>query len=259
MASLNLVEEVTELCLRCYEDRDRSDGAASAYNRMLHSSLLAGEAEEGDMDLLRSGFLFGDVARGGHAREPSQGEGKNMGKMVTAAASRSGLTRRELIRSVSATAATAALMSAVKTAFPSGVFAQGAGPEVQRHQARLHRADRRLAADHRQGEGLLRQARPARHGGPQAGLVGRDARQHGARHQGQRHRRRSHPATEDAPLHHRQGDAEQPAAADVHAAQPQRGLARRFRSPTSTRTSTSRRTPRRSRPRSRRRRPQARR
>jgi nitrate/nitrite transport system substrate-binding protein len=35
------------------------------------------------------------------------------------------------MRSISATAATAALMSAVKAAFPSGAFAQGAGPEVK--------------------------------------------------------------------------------------------------------------------------------
>jgi ABC-type nitrate/sulfonate/bicarbonate transport system substrate-binding protein len=35
------------------------------------------------------------------------------------------------MKSGSATAATAALMSAVKTFFPSGAFAQGAGPEVR--------------------------------------------------------------------------------------------------------------------------------
>ena len=135
---------------------------------------------------------------------------------------------------------------------------RGAGGEG--HEARLHRADRCLAADHRQGEGLLRQARPARHGGPQAGLLGRDARQHGARHQGQRHRRRPHPAApEGAPLHHRQGDPEQSAAADVHAAEPQRGLPGDSRSPTSTRTSRSAPTARRSRRPSRRRRPPARR
>ncbi len=35
------------------------------------------------------------------------------------------------MKSASATAATAALMSAVKVAFPAGAFAQGAGPEVK--------------------------------------------------------------------------------------------------------------------------------
>ncbi|MFM9850872.1 MAG: CmpA/NrtA family ABC transporter substrate-binding protein [Hyphomicrobiaceae bacterium] len=43
-----------------------------------------------------------------------------------------GMTRRELMKSASATAATAALMTAVKAAFPGGVFAQGAGPEVKK-------------------------------------------------------------------------------------------------------------------------------
>ena len=42
------------------------------------------------------------------------------------------ISRRDLMRSASATAATAALMSAVKAAFPAGVFAQGAGPEVKK-------------------------------------------------------------------------------------------------------------------------------
>jgi nitrate/nitrite transport system substrate-binding protein len=41
------------------------------------------------------------------------------------------MSRRDLMKSASATAATAALMSAVKAAFPAGAFAQGAaGPEV---------------------------------------------------------------------------------------------------------------------------------
>jgi nitrate/nitrite transport system substrate-binding protein len=43
-----------------------------------------------------------------------------------------GMSRRELMKSVSATAATAALMSAVKAAFPAGAFAQGAGPELKK-------------------------------------------------------------------------------------------------------------------------------
>jgi nitrate/nitrite transport system substrate-binding protein len=47
-------------------------------------------------------------------------------------AKRAPISRRELMRQASATAATAALMSAVRAAFPGGVFAQGAGPEVKK-------------------------------------------------------------------------------------------------------------------------------
>jgi nitrate/nitrite transport system substrate-binding protein len=42
------------------------------------------------------------------------------------------ITRRKFMKSASATAATAALMSAVKAAFPAGVYAQGTGPEVKK-------------------------------------------------------------------------------------------------------------------------------
>ena len=42
-----------------------------------------------------------------------------------------GMTRRNLIRNAAATASTAALLTAIKGAFPGGVFAQGAGPEVK--------------------------------------------------------------------------------------------------------------------------------
>jgi nitrate/nitrite transport system substrate-binding protein len=42
-----------------------------------------------------------------------------------------GLDRRRLLQQTSATAATAALLAAVKAAFPAGAFAQGAGPEVK--------------------------------------------------------------------------------------------------------------------------------
>ena len=48
--------------------------------------------------------------------------------------SRSGsrrLSRRAFLRSTTATASTAALLSAVKSAFPAGAFAQAAGPEVK--------------------------------------------------------------------------------------------------------------------------------
>ena len=41
------------------------------------------------------------------------------------------VTRRSLLKSTTAVAGTAALMSAVKAAFPGGVFAQSAGPEVK--------------------------------------------------------------------------------------------------------------------------------
>jgi nitrate/nitrite transport system substrate-binding protein len=49
----------------------------------------------------------------------------------TASAERTRISRRDLMKQASATAATAALMSAVKAAFPAGAFAQAAaGPEV---------------------------------------------------------------------------------------------------------------------------------
>jgi nitrate/nitrite transport system substrate-binding protein len=41
------------------------------------------------------------------------------------------IDRRTLLRQASATVATAALLSTIKAAFPGGVFAQGAGPEVK--------------------------------------------------------------------------------------------------------------------------------
>ncbi len=41
------------------------------------------------------------------------------------------MDRRTLLRQASATAATAALLSSIKAAFPGGAFAQGAGPEVK--------------------------------------------------------------------------------------------------------------------------------
>ncbi|HEY5829989.1 MAG: CmpA/NrtA family ABC transporter substrate-binding protein [Hyphomicrobiaceae bacterium] len=57
-----------------------------------------------------------------------------MSRNVTekAKAKRVSISRRDLMRQASATAATGALMSAVKAAFPGGVFAQGAGPEVKK-------------------------------------------------------------------------------------------------------------------------------
>ena len=41
------------------------------------------------------------------------------------------LSRRSMLRQASATAATAALLSAIRAAFPAGAFAQGSGPEVK--------------------------------------------------------------------------------------------------------------------------------
>jgi nitrate/nitrite transport system substrate-binding protein len=54
-----------------------------------------------------------------------------MTRISRARAVSAGASRRDFIKTASATAATAALMSAVKAAFPSGAFAQGAGPEVK--------------------------------------------------------------------------------------------------------------------------------
>ncbi len=54
-----------------------------------------------------------------------------MKKSIRAMAQRVRISRRDLIKSATATAATAALMSTVRAAFPAGVFAQGAGPEVK--------------------------------------------------------------------------------------------------------------------------------
>ena len=51
-------------------------------------------------------------------------------KTAKASAGRAAISRRDLMKSASATAATAALMSAAKAAFPAGAFAQAAGPEV---------------------------------------------------------------------------------------------------------------------------------
>ncbi len=53
-------------------------------------------------------------------------------KQAMARPKRAGLSRRDLVRSASATAAAAALMSSVKAAFPAGAFAQGAGPEIKK-------------------------------------------------------------------------------------------------------------------------------
>jgi len=56
-----------------------------------------------------------------------------MSRKTRATTTQAGMSRRDLMKSASATAATAALMSAVKAAFPAGAFAQAAaGPEVRK-------------------------------------------------------------------------------------------------------------------------------
>ena len=72
--------------------------------------------------------------------------------------SRRGLSRRQLLK---ATGGTAALLAAAKLNFPAGAFAQGAGPEVTKATAWVHRVERRRAAVRRQGQGVLRQIRHA--------------------------------------------------------------------------------------------------
>ena len=149
-----------------------------------------------------------------------------MSRNVTekAKAKRVSISRRDLMRQASATAATGALMSAVKAAFPGGVFAQGAGPEVKKATSASSRSPTRRALFVAKEKGLLRQARHARRGGRQAGLLGRHARQPGAGRRGQRHRRRAHPDAHALPDLDRKGHPEQRTDADVHPgeAQPRR-------------------------------------
>ena len=73
-----------------------------------------------------------------------------------------GISRRNLLKTTSA----AALIGAVKAAFPSGAFAGGRRPGDHEGRARLHRADRRLGADHRQRKGFF-----AKHGMPDVEVV----------------------------------------------------------------------------------------
>ncbi len=124
-----------------------------------------------------------------------------------------GISRRKFLR---ASAGTAALLAAAKAQLPSGAFAQAAGPEVKGAKLGFIALTDAGAAVRRQGEGLLRQVRRARHRSAEAGVVGRDARQHRSRRRRQRHRRRAHPHADALPDLGRQGDAEQRADADVH-------------------------------------------
>ncbi len=89
-------------------------------------------------------------------------------------------------------------------------------PRSEESDPRLYRTDGRLSAGDRQGERHLRQIRHARRRSVQAGLMGRDPRQHGARLGKQRHRRRAYPDADAVSDLRRQGDAEQRADADVH-------------------------------------------
>ena len=68
--------------------------------------------------------------------------------------------------------ATAALLGAVRAAFPAGAFAQAAGPETNKATLGFIALTDCLAADHRQGEEALRQVRHPRRRGRQAGLLG---------------------------------------------------------------------------------------
>ena len=85
----------------------------------------------------------------------------------------------------------------------------------------LHRADRCLAADHRQGKEAVRQVRHHRRQRGQAGLVGHDARQHGAGFGRRRHRRRAHPDAQAVPDHDGHHDGGEQADADVYPVPPQ--------------------------------------
>ena len=116
------------------------------------------------------------------------------------------------------------MLAAAKMNLPGGAFAQGAGPEVKGTKLgyiALTDASPLIIAKEK---GFY-----AKHGVPDMEIskqaswgATRDNMALGT--EGERHRRRPHPAAEGASLFHRRGDAEQAAAADVHAAQPERGL-----------------------------------
>jgi nitrate/nitrite transport system substrate-binding protein len=81
----------------------------------------------------QGGFSARPTQKRGGAPEHQHGEGirRDMSKTTRAAAAGKAMSRRDLLKSASATATAAALMSAVKAAFPSGACAQGSGPEVK--------------------------------------------------------------------------------------------------------------------------------
>ena len=121
--------------------------------------------------------------------------------------------RRQVLRGAIA----AATVAGASTLSLRPLYAAAAKPEVTKAVLGLHRADRCIASDHREGEGLLRQARHAGRRGHEAGFVGHDARQPRARLCRQRHRRRAHPDADAVSDQQRQGHAEQRADADVRA------------------------------------------
>ena len=131
-----------------------------------------------------------------------------------------GLSRRQLLK---ATAGTAALLAATGK-ISRRRFAQAAGPEVTKAKLGFIALTDAAPLFVAKEKGHLRQIRHARRRGAEAGLVGHDARQSGARLGRQRHRRRAYPDADALPDLGRQGDAEQCADADVHpgAAQSQR-------------------------------------
>jgi nitrate/nitrite transport system substrate-binding protein len=57
--------------------------------------------------------------------------GKKLSDTATGSMNAGGINRRQLLRQTAAVASTAALMTAVRSAFPGGAVAQGAGPEVK--------------------------------------------------------------------------------------------------------------------------------
>ena len=110
---------------------------------------------------------------------PIQGAGRGHGFLCFGAWA-SGTSRHDDQVRVSPAPATPRLCSEPRAPPSRGRRDRGRAGDHQ-GGARLHRADRCLAAGDRQGEGPLRQARHARRRGGQAGLVGRHARQPGAR------------------------------------------------------------------------------
>ena len=98
--------------------------------------------------------------------------------------------RRSVLKGATATAA---LLGAARAVVAGRRLRASRGSGDQQGDAGLHRADRCLAADRRQGKEALRQIRHHRRQRRQAGLVGHDARQHRAGLGRRRHRWRAYP------------------------------------------------------------------
>ena len=82
--------------------------------------------------------------------------------------------------------------------------------------AGLHRPHGRRPADHRQGEGLLRQGGHDRRGAQKANLLGRHPRQPGAGQRWRWHRWGPHPQPDALPAHHGGDQQEQETGADEY-------------------------------------------